>query len=66
LIGVLAEKQKQRPLTKHYAIDFLDLLLSVGEGAPALLPGSPKNEAILAPLCILMASKFDELDSNIP
>lgn len=66
MILVLADRSKQRPLTRHYAIDFLDQLLSASEGTPALLPGSPKNEVILAPLCVLLASKFDELDSNIP
>jgi hypothetical protein len=28
--------------------------------------GNPKNEVILAPLCTILASKYDEIDSNIP
>jgi hypothetical protein len=27
---------------------------------------NPKNEVVLPPLCLLLGSKFDEIDSNIP
>lgn len=69
LICSLIEKTKQRDLTKHYAFALMDeLLIKAGEsGVPPFLgQASPKNEAIFAPLCVLLASKFDEIDLNIP
>ena len=34
---------------------------------PVLLSqANPKNEAIIAPTCLLLGSKFDEIDENIP
>jgi hypothetical protein len=65
LICAISDKTKQRDLTKHYAISYLDVLLT--DSIPEFLgPTNPKNEAILAPICILLASKFDEIDENIP
>ncbi|TNV85907.1 hypothetical protein FGO68_gene7491 [Halteria grandinella] len=68
LICVLAEKTKQREHTKHYALAYLETFLRLCDGAPNFLgtPAQVKNEVILAPLCLLLGSKYDEIDSNIP
>jgi hypothetical protein len=64
----MIEKTSQRELTKHYAIAYLDeLFQKTDPNFPVLLnPTNPKNEAIIAPVCLLLGSKFDEIDENIP
>jgi hypothetical protein len=46
----------------------LDELLERSDPVSPILLNStnPKNEPILAPTCLLLGSKFDEIDENIP
>lgn len=47
--------------------EILRLSEKTNSGVPQILGyGNPKNEVILAPLCTILASKYDEIDSNIP
>jgi len=56
----IGEKLKQRVLTIHLAVVYLDILIQdekVFEGF---------KQEVLSITCLLLASKFDELDDNIP
>ena len=56
----MGEKLKQSPLTTHLAIVYLDILMQDDK-----LFNIYKIE-LIAITCLLLASKFDELDDNIP
>jgi len=55
----MGEKLKQRNLTIHLAVAYLDLMMH----QPSF---SEERQELLALTCLLLSSKFDELDDNIP
>ena len=56
----MGEKMKQRSITIHLAVAYLDILMQDEAGFQ-------KSKAdTVALTCLLLASKFDELDENIP
>ena len=56
----MGEKMKQRSITIHLAVSYLDILIQDEKVFD-------KTKAdTLALTCLLLASKFDELDENIP
>ena len=56
----LGEKTKQRLLTTHLAVAYLDMLLQDDKVHDKI------NTEVMPLVCLLLASKFDELDDNIP
>lgn len=54
------DKLKQRNLTIHLAVAFLDILLQDDKIFDKI-----KQETLIC-TCLLLASKFDEIDDNIP
>lgn len=56
----IGEKMKQRSLTIHLAVVYLDILMQ-----DERIFDKQKSEVITL-TCVLLASKFDELDDNIP
>jgi hypothetical protein len=56
----IGEKLKQKILTTHLAVVFMDILIQDDK-----IFDKVKQE-VLSCTCILLASKFDELDDNIP
>ena len=55
----IGEKLKQRSLTIHLAVAYLDILMH----QPSF---DQTQQDVQALTCLLLASKFDELDDNIP
>ena len=72
----MGTKFKQRKLTIHLACYYLDLLASLEMGSQEVAerelktPESKKSYKrkmeIKALMCMMVASKYDELDDNIP
>ena len=54
------DKLKQRNLTIHLAVTFVDILLQDEKIFDKI-----KQETLIC-TCLLLASKFDEIDDNIP
>ncbi len=56
----MGEKLKQRILTTHLAVVYLDILLQDDKIFDKI------KQEVLPVACLLLAAKFDELDDNIP
>ncbi len=56
----MGEKLKQRILTTHLAVVYLDILLQDEKIFDKI------KQEVLPVACLLLAAKFDELDDNIP
>jgi Cyclin, N-terminal domain len=60
LIFEIGEKLRQRILTTHLAVVYLDILLQDTNIFEYI------KQDLLPCTCLLLASKFDEVDDNIP
>jgi hypothetical protein len=56
----MGEKMKQRSITIHLAVAYLDILMQDEKVFDSVKPDT------VGLTCLLLASKFDELDENIP